>query len=371
MNLKIDGVDLGFSKISLDEQAKMFILSDDKHDEVITIDYEPTLDLAFKDTEMELYFFSNPYLNAENDHFQVFLELAGASPRIGWMMPLTVLASDDVNDKFLNRYKYKVFEKLLQTNQANLLSGSNPYGRALGIMDIFDPTLKIFAFSKSTLPAGDKFDILQLLPALANYGYYLWGDKKRVGYFNDQGTIIRDKFLGSPNKIRLKRSLIRISGDQFLETLYKIHLQSLEYSFIKFHFLYQVIEHFIEIHNRNVFVESYKKYGSGELLYNDWRELSKDFYNERRGIRALFDIILKDLDQKNIEIAFEDFLAKAKITKPKSNSTADHVYDIRNTIVHNYRLIASNPDAMDSLNFFTDLLETIVHQLVGSYHEKT
>lgn len=351
-----------FPLVEFDEKHSSFILKSRDQKNIFSIDYIPHIEKEFEEKEFKIFFFSNQYLNAENDVFEVHEK--ELEKRIGWIFPIQVLESNEndfSDNEFLNKYKYPVFNKLLKGSNTKTpsFSGGNNYR----LTDFYDDDIIVFVISTETIPEEYGIDVLNYLPCFANHGYYPW-NKDHHQYF-PQRRILALKNRGL-KKIKIQKSKFDISQNQFLEDLYRIHLKSINHFLLKFYFLYQVIEYLMEENFDTDFTSLVEEYKNSRLSKNDLKEKINSITRERGSISSLFekakvpDAILIDF-KRDAKALLENYYSK-----PPEN-LGDLIYDTRNLVVHRYREIMKKKENIDLFDLVTHELEIIINELIISY----
>jgi hypothetical protein len=350
-----------FPEVEFDEENSSFILKSKDKENIFSVDYIPHLDKEFEDKEFKIFFFSNQYLNAENDVFEVHEK---ELERIGWIFPIQVLESNEndfSDNEFLNKYKYPVFKKLLKGSNKKRPSftGYSNYR----LTDFYNDDIIVFVISLETIPEEYGIDILNYLPCFANFGYYPWNTDHHQ-YFMQQSTLALKK-RGS-KKIKIQKSKLDISQNQFLKDLYRVHLKSINHFLLKFYFLYQVIEYLMEENFDTDFTSLVEEYKNSRLSKNDLKEKINSITRERGSISSLFE---KAKVSDSIQVDFKrDCKALLETYYPKTpENLGDLIYDTRNLVVHRYREILKKEEDIDLLDLVTHELEIIINELIITY----
>ena len=350
-----------FPSLTFNEKERFFELQSTDNESQFIVDYTPAIDRAFEDKDFEIFFFSNKYLNAENDVFEVYEKALGK--RVGWIFPIQVLESNE-NDfsenEFLNKYKYVTVKKLLQRNQTLKVQYSE--GSMYKLTDLYHDDIIIFVLSKETIN-GDEFKILNYLPSFTNFGYYPWNEEHHH-FFTEQQTIALKR--RGKKRIPIQKCNLDISRNQFLADLYNKHLKSINHFLLKFYFLYQVIEYFMEENFDSDFGVLVDEYRDDKLSKNDLKERINSITKERGSIGSLFEkaTISEDLRIdfiRDCKLLLDDFYSKTP------EQIGDLLYDTRNLVVHRYREVMSKSESVKTLELVTHQLELIINELIISY----
>lgn len=351
-----------FSKVTFRKEEKYFEVSTETGEHSFSVDYIPELETDFESKEFELFFFSNKYLDAENDIFEIHEK--DIKKRIGWLFPIQVLESNE-NDfsgnRFLNRYKYPVFKLLLKGG--NTIKYSFNSLNQLKLSDIYHDDIIIFAMSKDSVSQNEPFNIIDYLPSFANCGYYKWSEGHHQYYEQQKSLSLK---IRRKKKIIIKKSNINIKENQFLKELYTNHLKSINHFLLKFYFLYQVIEHLMEENFDSDFDVLVEEYKSNKLSKNDLKEKINVISKERGNISSLFQ-------KAKINPHFHsDFKRDCKLLLDNFYSDPPEdignlIYDTRNLVVHRYREIMKKSEHIKIFELITHELELIINELIINY----
>lgn len=353
---------IDFPSVEFDSEHSTFVLKTKDAKSEILVEYSPKIDREFEGKPFEIFFFSNQYLNAENDVFEV--NEKELKKRIGWIFPIQVLESNDndfSDNKFLNKYKFPVFSQLLKGE--NPIKPSFKGGSNYRLTDFFNEEIIVFVVSLETLPKGDELNILNYLPCFANYGYYPWNSEHHQHFAQQQSLAIKKR---GDKKLHIRKASLDITQNQFLTDLYNIHLKSINHFLLKFYFLYQVIEFLMEENFNTDFNSLVDEYKQNHLSKNDLKEKINSITRERGSISSLFE---KATIPTSIETDFKrDCKALLENYYSKTpESLGDLIYDTRNLVVHRYREIIQKKENVELLDLITHELEVIINELIISY----
>lgn len=329
----------------------------------INIRYIP-IDISHWDkNQFDIYLFENSYLNAENDVFEVY-ENAIPNERLGWIFPITILESNEndfVDYKNLNNYKFIAYQKLLELSISVKLKGnSDEYYK---LSDLFGDLI-VCVICKETAKKIDNFAFINYTLSLYKYGYLFLGDTRRSKMIYDRTDFIREM-----RSVRARVKLILpnfdIYSNGYTKSLFVEHLLQSENYIIRFIFLYQIIEHFIQQEFDKSFQLHLTNYTEGKLSKNDLRERINNSSRERDLIRSVLELIefpneLKGEFIQECEYLFNDLKLDSK------DGFSDKIYDFRNLITHNYREVA---DKSEILKKITEIFERIIIDLLINYKE--
>lgn len=367
MKFLIEGNKVELTTVDFNDDEKAFYLYDDDKQSSIRFPYRPNLDKDFNSKNFSIFFLSNPYLKAEINHFPVSIKCKedGTKLKIGWIFPIQVLNSNDVSSEFLDKIKFKIFHNLLKNNGDEFIYNEKLNGQSeYQITDIYDEDIIILVVDNEVFPDTSDFSLLDFLPSLAGYGYQKW-IKGSGRFLHSEIKEVVSISMNGKTTISIKKCHINISEIPFLVALYEEHLPSIHHFFIRFHYLYQVIECLFEPHRKKIVDETIEKFQKAEITANDFREHLQQELKERPLIRQLFANI-KNLPDKNFKLYVRDFFDKAGF-EYEDKCTAELIYNTRNKLVHNYGAVSHNKDALIIFESATNCFELIIHHLIVHY----
>jgi len=329
----------------------------------INIKYVPISTSIWNKDNFVIYLLENPYLNAENDVFEVYEEKI-TSERIGWIFPISVLESNDndyINYKNLNDYKYITYQKLFEFDLK--LSTGEYYNDFCMLAEFFKDTI-ICILCKETINKIPDFNFDDYLLSLYNYGYLIKNSTIMANAIYDKDEF-KKKMREERSRIIIKKAKFDISENYFTKLLYKEHLLQSESHIVRFFFLYQIIEYFMEIEFENQFQKYLDKFNNKKLLKNDFRENIINCSRERYLIRDIIASTKIDSDLTTEFINECDFLFKDMgiITK---DSFSDKLYDLRNIMTHRLRDLTTKSE---SLKKITEIFERVITNFLINYEK--
>ena len=361
INETVENKRVEFPIVEFDLKESLFLLKSSDELFQFAVEYKPKIDQSFESKDFEIFFFSNQYLNAENDVFEIYEK--ELNKRIGWVFPIQVLESNEndfCDNIYFNKYKYSAFKKLLSENPTKK---QIYFGESLfHLTDFYHENIIVFVLSKETL--GDNvFSILSYLPSFSNYGYYVWNEGHHQFFAEQQSIALKKR---GQKRITIQKSNLDISQNQFLSDLYNKHLKSINHFLLKFYFLYQVIEYLMEENFDSDFSFLVDEYRNDKLSKNDLKERINSITKERKSISSLFEKVTLDNDLK------VDFIRDCKLLldnfySSPPNQIGDLLYDTRNLVVHRYREIMKDENNVRTLELITHQLELIINDLIISY----
>ena len=330
-------------------------------DKGINIVYIPKITSKWDKERFELILFENPYLNAENDVFEVYEQTLN-NERLGWIFPITMLDSND-NDfadvKNLNNYKFITYQKLLELNKS-IPIGTNS-GEYYKLSDIFKDTIAC-VLSKETMNKIHGFNMNNYVLSFYKYGYLHMGGIQKSKKMYDRYDFVT-KMRSNRRRVNIVKSNYDVSRDDFTNLLFKEHLLQSESYLIRFTFLYQIIEQFMESEFDRQFHQHIDDYQKNKLAKNDFRENIINSSKERQLIHAVIDKVAIQESLKN-EFTQECNNLFAEMGVDTKDNLPDKIYDFRNLITHRLRSLATKSTVLEKI---TEIFEMIIIDLLINY----
>ncbi|PKL85312.1 MAG: hypothetical protein CVV22_08590 [Ignavibacteriae bacterium HGW-Ignavibacteriae-1] len=357
--------------VTYDKSLSTFFLKDVDGLVELSINYklEPKTDYLVED--YEIVYLHNPYLNAENDIFEVYVN--EPDTRIGWIFPLQALLSNE-HDKATNihflKYAFVAYNKLL-LNHENFHLRSHNYNPSisLSIEDFYPKDLIILIISKSQKALVNNFSIEYYLPSLTGFGYYIYkinDNKNPIHNYQD----IENFFVNIRNdrqRITLKKMCNIYSDNFYIKELYKNLLNGVLHPLMRFHYLYQIIELMSEDLYEVEFLKNIDDYSNKKLTRNDLRE-NLTSLNERK---RLGKIITENSIEQSIKTDLFQECNKILIDFEKeANDSPDALYDLRNLITHNFRKITEKQEHLNTLDYVNFRFEILIKDLLINFKEE-
>jgi len=335
------------------EQDSYFKLLAENGDEM-RVAYIPHLDSSWGKDDFDLFLFDNPYLNAENDVFEIYESSLHES--IGWIFPITILVSND-NDfsevRRLNRYKFAAQSILLNLNKTaaiNYYLDSNAL-----ITDIYNDSSIICILNKQTTSKINDFNINDYILSFYKYGYSFLQENSVRKKVLEKEDFIRE-MRQSRKRISIKKSLFDISLNSYIESLFKQYLLKTDDFLVRFIFLYQIIEQLMEDEFNILFQQYLTDFTNQNITKNDFKDYINTASKERELIKFVFN---KTIIEANLKDDFEskfNFLYTELNFKIR-NSLPDKIYDFRNLVTHSYRNVM---DKIELINVLIQIFEEII-----------
>ena len=344
-------------------ERKAFIITDQGNEVAIVPFLFPDINHrgdVFSEVNVAKYSFSFYYKKdvPEIDYHLVNINVGaggGHPQRLGWIIPLAALTSEDDDTRafpFLNDFVFWAFCYLL--SQDTILKRIAEDRDAFSdILDTEYPDGCIFIIDKDQMPEGITEKHLEL--SLARNGFF----QVPSGYKNPQ--IVLPK--GAELSLTPASEIINAEGHylrDYLDEFLKQHAYNSN-SFIRFFYLYQIVE---------------------ILLDAEMIELLRDFANKIENDKATYLVADKALQKNTDSARFSRVVEHSGITidqyadldrvcnaflgsdpaKPLKNP--ESVYQVRNHIVHRFRKAASDVSTVKDI---CDYLELYLYDLLINY----
>jgi hypothetical protein len=324
--------------------------------------YIPTSDSSWEKERFELFLFENPYLNAENDVFEVYEHSLG-SERLGWVFPITILESNDndfANYKNLNNYKFIAYEKLLdQNNKINL----NPDAEFYSLTEIFRDSI-ICLLCQETIKKISNFNIENYILSFYENNYLLLNGSSKSKPIYKKDDFVKKMRLETKKRIILKKANFEISKNEFINALFKEQLLQSENYLIRFIFLYQIIEHLLETEFDKRLDKHLEDFKNNKLSKNDLKENIVNDSKDRELIKTIINPIPVSSPVRQEFIEECNYLFKTIGIETKE-SFADKIYDLRNLVTHNLRNVVKTQS--ETLSKLAEIFERIIVDILINY----
>lgn len=370
MSLKLARVSEGRSVLSSldhvsfvnDETGKYFIISNKKGDE-IQVTYAPAYVSSWDHSRFELFLFENPYLNAENDVFEIHIE--GLAARVGYIFPIATLDSiehDYVNNRYFKNYSSVAYWKLLQSNfTVNLVSSKIEYS----LSELF-PDLCVALLSKDDLAQIPGFRIEDYSLSFLKSDYLLFqSSRKGKAAFNKTAEI--QKLRSGTHRLTIQKSRFDILLNQYTKSLFIDHVYQSESFLVKYIMLYQIFEYFIEVIGDAQLENVINEYSAGRISKNKVKESIKYLNSDRSLLKNLFEHTPIDSEVRKSYMENCIYLAN-DIGEGIKSDFIETIYDFRNLITHRYRAVASKTDSTSKV---VQLFELVVIEFLINYNSSS
>lgn len=329
----------------------------------VNFEYIPNSTSNWDKERMEIHLFENPYFTAENDVFEIY-EKSGKD-RLGWIFPITILESNDndfADHKNLNNYKFVAYQKLLELNYS--ISSQNSSKDFIKLSSVFGNII-ICLLHKDAIQNIKDFEFNRYILSFHKNGYLVhFGSPKSKTIYNRTSFIDEKR---KERRITIEPSNFEIVKNNFTKSLFIEHLLQSDNYLVRFIFLYQIIEHFVNELSEKQFYQHIENYIDNKSTKNDFRENISKSSTERELVSDIFSltIIPHELQQEfNTEI---DFFFNDIGKVYKKNSFSDKIYNLRNIVTHNVRELTTKSDDLKKI---TEIFERIIIELLINLKNK-
>ncbi|MBJ6146334.1 hypothetical protein [Hymenobacter sp. BT559] len=335
--------------------------------------FKPTLNSKFSFANInpenfEIILLDNPYFNAESDVFEVH-ESTVNNDKIGWIFPISYIDSDETDELSLKStvdlYKASSFINLLKYEGAGMkfpaINSPQMDNVNYNISQFFGDNLIILAIHKETINKIKGFKMSDYMLSLFKLGYSKYGEKSVI--YNSNKKLLTEN-LKKTKKITLSKSKFDISKNLFVETVFYNYLNYTDNSYLRFVFIYQVIELLMDFQKEMKFNEYLDKYKSGSIHGNDFREKLSEYSKERK---VIGQVIASSLRKKTDYVDFLQLCNEYIIKNGGqiADDLSDSIYNLRNLLTHNFRRVA---EKMEELDTVVVGLEFIIVEMLIDYN---
>lgn len=350
---------------------KRFILKSSVSDETIEIinnlDFSD-IDYSKSVNDYFVGFFSNPYLSAESNIFKI-KSADGIS--IGYALPINSLVGLSPStileeDMYLKAYKYYACRNLLDEIEYD--NEKYELSKNFVLSDFYNGDIIIIILCKP-LMRDVGFEISPYYPCLANYGYYFYKNNQSYGFTqiaNEERSslkLLTDNFIKmeAGSQITLKKCSNPMFDNPIIKLIYEEFLPKADTSVYRFHILYQIIEYCIDKlfkSELDILIDNRSNFNPYEL-FDKMQELKK----ERKRVNDIVNRV--SIDSKGLlETSLKEYIEALNPSYARS-SLGDYVYDIRNIVFHDYKLVIEK-HKVNELLLITLLVEKVIHNILLS-----
>lgn len=319
------------NNVEFDRENTIFYLK--KKEENIPFQYIPDCKNIWNNLSDDAFYIellNNPYLNRESDVFDIKFDKSDS--RGGFLFPITLLESEETQNKQLLSYMFVAYKVLLK----------NMEGEPTGVLSDNYKDAFILAVHKETVPS---FYIEEYLISLASYGFY-----KYQGENKNHFPILRP-FNKQTKVIHLEKSEVDNFKCDYVQDLLKFRLCTTSDFITRFVLVYQVVELYISgIHQKSL-DDNIEKYKKRELNRNDFSEKLKEISRESYQIKEL----MKDFHEENVCLDYKRAvmgLFNDISYQPKNETISTLIYTLRNQLFHSYGMFAGHEDALNYVIFY-------------------
>ncbi len=284
-----------------------------------------------KDESFDIILLNNPFLHKEINRFVIKFD--DSEERAGFLFPISLLESEEIDDKYLLSYMFVAYRQLLLRIK----------NEATGVLSDSFPDAFVLAIHKPTKP---DFQFKEYVLSLAHYGFYKYREKidtrcPRLNCIEDQTQIIR-----------LKKFDVDNFHNGYVNNLIFNRLCLTSDFLTRFILVYQIVELYISEIHHNLLEDSIDKYKRNEITRNDFSEelkkISRESYQIEQLVKGLHDEEVCTKYRDDVLSLFNDI---GYSTADKSKSLDSLLYTLRNQIFHNYNIFDGHEDALNQVIF--------------------
>lgn len=282
--------------------------------------------------------------------------LGGGSPqRVGWIIPLTALTTEDSDtlaEQFLNEYVFWAYCHLLSQDeiQKQLTEDGLSFSE---ILDLKYPDGCLLVIEKALMPTGITEKHLEL--SLARNGFF----KHPSGYQNPKINLRKGGAMAlSPASeiINDEGKYVRDYIDEYLSQ----HVYDTN-SFIRFFYLYQIVEILLDAEMIELLRDFAKKIENDQATYQVADKALQKNTESTRFARIVRHSGINASMYADLDNACNAFLGSDPL-HPLQNP--ESIYQVRNHIVHRFRKAAADIVAVKEI---CDFLELYLYDLLINY----
>lgn len=298
--------------------------------------------------------FKEKMKESEDYSFIENTDAVGDNKRIGWVIPLSLLITDDdtiLENPHLSCYVFHAYQYLLKSDEYSEVSDDESFSTKISEEANKNKCL-LMTYNHHLADT----DIKRLELPLARYGYYFHDNH----HYNEKRNSVEN------NKIRLSlaSNVIDNAGryiDPYIDQLLEKHLTVRE-PIIQFLYLYQVIEILIN-----------------KVLIKNLEDLIEELKGPTGSIREISDVLKKqteierwkkiESDSAILASDYEDMKTLCNKFVERKEDPFEHpnsIYKVRNHIIHRFRIAAQHQDEIKDIN---NLFEMYLYDLMVSYKE--
>lgn len=277
----------------------------------------------------------------------------GAPQRIGWILPIAMLTTEDeetLTKEHVNQYVFFAYCFLLSKEEITdeLIAGRE-----------FDEVLTerysdgcLLVANNARMPAGVSLKRLEL--SLARNGYFV----TPTGYANP--LISEDGHLNlTPSSEILKSDNTYV--DSYMDTYLKQYVYNPN-PFIRFFYLYQLVEVLLDMEMIEILKDFIYMLENSKTSYRTAETALQKHTESERFLRIVQNAGLRVADYADFDELCYSFLNWGEDEEKKPNP--ESVYQVRNHIVHRFRKAASDEATVKNI---CDNLELYLYDLLICY----
>lgn len=278
----------------------------------------------------------------------------GDNKRIGWVIPLSLLITDDdtiLKNPHLSCYVFHAYQFLLKSKEYEEVMDDDSFSTTIN-QEANKNKCLLITYKQHLADA--KIKRLEL--PLARYGYYFYDNH----HYNEKRKSVENNMI----RLSLAFHVIDNTGsyfDTYFDQLLETHLEVQE-PIIRFLYLYQVIEILIN-----------------KVLIKNLEDLINELKGPTGSIREVSDILKKhteierwkkiESDSAIIHSGYEDLRRLCNSYVRRTGNPFEHpnsIYKVRNHIIHRFRIAAQNQNDIKDIN---NLFEMYLYDLLIKYKE--
>jgi hypothetical protein len=316
----------------------------------VDLAYPLKVDDSYATSQFEIFLLANNRL-IENDIYQVYDKSRNC--RIGWCVPIQALASIEhshVDNEHFLKYAYVATLKLISECPENIfkfkpdIDGST----TITLADFFPDCVAVLIVSLQQLPNGEPFHICDWVPALSVHGYVPLSPRDPTNL----------SWSGSkPEDVRMNLHPVSplFRGFPFINTVFSDLVAFEANPFLRFFYMYQVVELVIEEifkKEQRALLEKLTTTLDDTIKTKEVLEDAREIASEKRRLKILVNNYVGTLpDCINLRTLCNNFLQGN--SKDQGEDVCDSLYRVRNILFHQYRDVKN-----------ADILENIVSELL-------
>lgn len=324
-------------KVEFDEGNSVFLLTkgdDENGFESTPYNYIPNCKSIFpnlKDEEFDIVLLNNPFLHKEVNWFVIKFD--DSEERGGFLFPISLLESEEIDDKYLLSYMFVAYRQLL----------SKINDKLTGVLSDSFPNAYILAIHKQTKP---DFHLNDYVLSLAFYGFYDYKGGINIRY--PKLNCIENL----PKNIRLKKASVDNIQNSYVNDLVFTRLCITSDFITRFVLVYQIVELYISEIHYNLLEDRIDQYKRSELTRNGFSEELKNISRESYQIEQL----VKGFHDEKVSTNYKSIVCSlfndiGYSIDDKSKSLDSLLYALRNQLFHNYGIFNGHEDALNQVIF--------------------
>lgn len=285
---------------------------------------------GMKEDDFDIVLLNNPFLHRETDWFEVRFD--NTDERGGFLLPIELLESEEVTDKYLLSYMFISYQILLR--QITEIPSSEL------LSEIYSDAFVLVIHKKTK----HDFRLEEYVFSLAKYGFYNYIGQLKVDY--PRIYCIESH----PRNLLLKKSVVDNLSNGYVKDLVSNRLCNTGDFITRFVLVYQIVELYISEIHQNLLNEKINKYKAGKLTRNDFSEELKDISKESTQIKELVNDYIDEKESidyiQEVRSLFNDVDYKVK-----HESLDSMLYALRNQLFHNYGIFDCHEEALNQVIF--------------------